>query len=305
LISLNYENVCKDYLETPPVELMAKKAKSFYFASVIFSKERLHRVATLYKLCRLIDDCADELRPTDSLNAIQSLLYDLEHPNINTRFNRLVREVEQYGVERRHIKQLVIGANFDSQGRKIENTADLMLYCYRVAGVVGLMMCSLIGVKDESAFPHAIDLGIGMQLTNIARDVKEDAQRGRVYLPKKWDPKLLANSKQTPKELKQQIRELLRLSETYYDSGFRGLSYIPIRPRIVITIAAQLYRHIGIKILQNDCEVLGGRTQLSFFEKVIVALKSAKAIFQGQFWKKGQHEKSLHSSLGHVPGVNL
>ncbi|MCO4756079.1 MAG: squalene/phytoene synthase family protein, partial [Bacteriovoracaceae bacterium] len=178
-----YNALIENYLKADPVNLMARHGKSFYFASLIFSKERLNKIATLYKLCRFIDDCADELSLDESKYAINKIISELDNRKDESELNSLISQVQSFGVERGHLKELVSGAQFDAQKGPILNESDLMLYCYRVAGVVGLMMCPLIGVRDLRANPHAIDLGLGMQLTNICRDVLEDAQNGRVYLP--------------------------------------------------------------------------------------------------------------------------
>jgi len=289
LNSLTYDSLTRDYLKSDPSDLMKKHGKSFYFASLIFSKSDLLKIARLYKLCRFIDDCADELPESESSLAISSIFYDLDHPESSTPFNLLLNEVEQWGVKRVHLKELLVGAQFDVSGGVIQSEKDLFLYCYRVAGVVGLLMCPLIGVTSERAYPHAIDLGIGMQLTNICRDISEDSQMGRCYLP---GGKGLGQS-----ELKILIRQTLDKADQYYNSAYDGLSYIPIRARLVIFLSGELYRHIGLKIRRNNYEVFGVRTYLNLGEKFIVALKSLFKLGKSFFWNPKNHKTKLHSMI--------
>ena len=303
---LNYDSLVENYLKACPLSVMANHGKSFYFASIIFSKDRLIKIATLYKLCRFIDDCADELEEEESKLAINKIISDLENPQHLTPFNTLVKEVEAWGVQRSFIKELVIGAHFDAQGGRIYEMNDLMLYCYRVAGVVGIMMCPLIGVRDKRAYPHAIDLGLGMQLTNICRDVLEDANNGRLYLPecKVTNYRELSSQGKTPQKLKELVEETLDIADTYYQSAYDGLAFIPLRPRIVILLAGELYRHIGVKIRKSNYEVLEGRIRLSLLEKIFLSIKTILKLGQSYFWLSEKHSKDLHSYISGVPGVN-
>lgn len=281
-----YDELTRSYLLANAEELMSKHGKSFYFASLIFSQSDLKKIATLYRLCRYIDDCADELPESESSLAVTSILADLENPHHNTSFNVLMKEVESWGVKREQIRELLIGAEFDVRGGEIRSEKDLMLYCYRVAGVVGLMMCPLIGVTSPQAYAHAIDLGIGMQLTNICRDVREDADRGRCYLP--------GADSLSDLELKMRIKKTLDIADLYYKSAYEGLSYIPLRPRFVIFLAGELYRHIGMKIRRNNYDVSGGRIYLNLVEKVIVTVKSIFKLGRSFFWKPNHHKHELH-----------
>jgi phytoene synthase len=310
LNKLTYESITEDYLKSSPLEVMSMHGKSFYFASMVFSKKRLFKIATLYKLCRFIDDCADELEKAESKRAIYNIISDLDNPDRDTKFNKLVREVEAWGVERPYIKELVVGAHFDAEGGRIYKMNDLMLYCYRVAGVVGLMMCPLIGVSDKRAYPHAIDLGLGMQLTNITRDILEDAKMGRIYLPEDKVHSLgqslltLSIKGRTPEELKTLVKSILDTADNYYLSAYEGLSYIPFRPRLVILLAGEVYRHIGQKIRRDGYNVLDGRTYLSLGEKLVVTFKTMGRLASSYFWNPKRHSKNLHNFIKEVPGAN-
>lgn len=289
LNNLTFEQLTVEYFKVDAQELMAKHGKSFYFASCIFKKSDLKKIATLYRLCRFIDDCADELPPEESARAVASIFDDLNNPDKKTSFNLLMGEVEGFGVKRWQIRELLIGAQFDVLGGQVLSEKDLMLYCYRVAGVVGLMMCPLIGVSSKIAFAHSIDLGIGMQLTNICRDIAEDAENNRSYLPNLG----LLN----PEEVKKLVRETLDKADRYYSSAYDGLSYIPIRPRIVILLAGELYRHIGVKIRKNHYDISGGRTYLKLWEKIFVGFKCLLKLCKKNFWKSSSHRSNLHFSI--------
>ncbi|MEO0337308.1 MAG: phytoene/squalene synthase family protein, partial [Pseudomonadota bacterium] len=304
-----FEQISESYLSRKPEALFAEHGKSFYFASMVFRKERLVKISLLYRLCRFVDDCADELPEKESDRAVAEILKDLDDPSRDTRVNELVSQVEQWGVGRDFVRELVIGAQFDAKGGEIRTTQDLMIYCYRVAGVVGLMMCPLIGVQSKQAYPHAIDLGIGMQLTNICRDILEDARKGRAYLPTEMLTKArLAPSDLekpvTPDALKALVKSYLNEADRYYSSAYEGLAFIPFRPRFVILLAGEVYRHIGVKIRRNGYDVLSGRTYLSMTEKFVVAFKTVFKMATPKFWVSRAHVASLHVPIQSLPGAN-
>jgi len=140
---------------------------------------------------------------------------------------------------------------------QIQNENELLRYCYRAAGVVGLMMCRVFGVTDQRALRHAKSLGIAMQLTNIARDVQEDWQRGRCYLPLNWLPQGVDASSRN--EVHAAVRRILDLAEEYYKIGNEGMVYLPSAVRPAIRVAASVYREIGTQIRRRNYRVLQGR----------------------------------------------
>jgi len=300
----------EDLFEQDANQVMAENGRSFYFASLIFSSMQREKVAQLYRICRYIDDCADELVKNQSKTAMQNILCELKNPGRESQFQEFVKNLEGDGLCREHLNELVKGALFDIEDGHIESKKDLLIYCYRVAGVVGLMMCPLLGVKHTKAFPFAIDLGIGMQLTNICRDVLEDAQNGRNYLPAQDLMKEqitldeLRKSGPASKSLKELVRKYLDLADTYYESSYEGLAFISLRPRFCILMAGEIYRSIGCKIRRNGYEILRGRTFLNVFEKLFVVFKTLPKLFQRRFWSTGRHSPELHNSLIGKPGVD-
>ncbi len=292
-------------------EVLAEHGQSFYFASLVFSKEQRQRVAELYSFCRYVDDCADELKHDESVLALQQLQKELqEPPGSQTRLQKRISDLEANGVTREHMNELLKGALFDVQKEQVLYDGDLALYCYRVAGVVGLMMCPLLGVQDKQAYPYAIDLGLAMQLTNICRDVQEDAQNQRRYLPLEGlefsdlDTLDFVEKKAAPEALKHRVRRYLNIADLFYESGYKGLAYIPLRPRLCILIAGEVYRSIGRKIRQKNYEVLRGRVYLTRWEKVAVVFRSLPRLLRKSFWVKcGDHENEWHQHLAGLPGV--
>ena len=177
---------------------------------------------------------------------------------------------------------LIEGLILDQKKIRIQNKEELIKYSYHVAGTVGLMMSKIIGVKHEKAARSAIDLGIGMQLTNIARDVYEDSKMKRIYLPANWIPDIsldnlnnfekLSSEKNT--KISNAIEKVISLSEKFYVNGFAGLKYIPLSTRLGIFIAANVYRGIGIKIRLKKKKYNKDRVYLNTFEKIVITIKS-------------------------------
>ena len=157
---------------------------------------------------------------------------------------------------------LIEGFIIDQKKIRIQNQEELIKYSYHVAGTVGLMMAKIIGVKNKKAARSAIDLGIGMQLTNIARDVHEDAKMQRIYIPANWIPDIslsdLSKKKSNlnnDKIISDAILKLIGLSDKFYKNGFSGLKYIPFTTRLAIFVAANVYKGIGIKIKKRKINI--------------------------------------------------
>lgn len=293
-----------------PESVMKINGKSFYFASQFFGKKQMLIISKLYSICRHIDDCADELAPEESKIALNDIEREIESININsptkTIFTSSLLELYQNGVKEQHLKTLISGARFDVDQERIKTRKDLIIYAYKVAGVVGLMLSPLLGVKSPNAASHAIDLGIGMQLTNICRDVLEDAQNGRLYLPMDEIKEAqihfseLKSRGATPVKLKKIIQRYLDIADQYYDSGLKGLSYIPIRSRFAALSAAYIYRGIGEKIRRNDYEVLSGRTSLNLPQRIQATLKSFGYLLTPFFWRPSPHRSELHIEISEI-----
>ena len=294
----------ENYLAAEPEKIMARHGKSFYWASQVFSKNMLKRVATLYTFCRYVDDLADECEPVVAQEQLDLVLKGLEEGKGN--FSEIFGPSK---IPTIYARELLDGALFDVNNGKVHTHQDLLVYCYKVAGVVGLMMTRVIGVTKEEAYAFAVDLGMGMQLTNICRDVLEDAQNKRTYLPlvKLNEAGLgideLSQQGPTPPEATKIVTDYLELADQYYQSALEGMRYIPWRARIAILLAARLYQGIGHKIRYYDYNVLQGRTFLTSFEKIIITIRTLFEFLILALKPKSSHQQKLHAALVGLPGI--
>ena len=245
-----------------PEIVLATSGESFHWAKRFLGKKMGYDAARLYSFCRVLDDMADGDIPnghehlTDIQNTLNNGGWD-GHPFLN-QFSSMV---EEYRLPTEVIGALVEGLMDDQEPEVlIKDEEDLIQYAYKVAGTVGLLMCCVLNTSNPKAKPHAVDLGIGMQLTNIARDVVVDAKMGRRYLPGSWvnnmTPEEILVAAENPDSenaaiITSAVRRLLSLAEEYYASGRVGLSYLPARAHFSIGVAAKVYRQIGIQLLRS------------------------------------------------------
>ena len=266
------------YLNDP--NSLQKHGKSFYWASFFLPKKNKKIASELYSICRFFDDLADE-NDEDQTKRLseefQQICKDLNHP-INIFFR-------SHNISIKILGDLVDGLIKDQTNVRIKSEKELIEYAYQVAGTVGLMMSPLIMVDDKKANKHAVDLGIAMQLTNIARDIYEDALMDRIYLPQDWIKNTRIaeltkiSSNKNPILIKTAMSKLIELSETYYKNGFAGMRYIPIKTRLAIFFAAKIYRAIGQKIKKNNYEYSSKRVYVDKFEKFLVTLAAIPEFF--------------------------
>lgn len=276
--------------------VIARSSRSFSVASSFLPYSIRTKVWALYAWCRCVDDAVDHAEsPIEAAEALHTLEEDLArcqrgespaHPA-----SEWIRPLILAGqIEPRHARELIEGMRMDLDGYSVRNNEDLERYCYHAAGTVGLMMTSLMGVTDRSAYRHAIALGVAMQMTNIARDVREDAERGRSYLPGTTCA-LDANSDQ----ISQGVAKILALAEERYNLAIQGLHYLPWRCRIAIRVALEVYREIGREIQRNGCSVMQGRTVIS---KVRLTWVAARAMLSSI---KTNIAMSLRSVMDRTP----
>ena len=254
---------------------LKKHGKSFYWASFFLPKRNKDAATKLYSICRFFDDLADDNNEDQTkilTGEFKKICDDLSHP-INEFFTSHNLSIKILG-------DLVDGLVKDQTDVRIKNEKELIQYAYQVAGTVGLMMSPLIMVNNNKANKHAIDLGIAMQLTNIARDIYEDALMNRIYLPQDWISNtniseltdISANKDLI--QIKGALKRLILLSETYYKNGFAGMRYIPLKTRLAIFFAAKIYRAIGQKIKKNRYEYSYKRIYVSTIEKLFITFIS-------------------------------
>ena len=285
-------------------EVLKRNGKSFYFASLALDREQAERCARLYAFCRYVDDLADEA--DDKQDAHRRLLRVIDDLQARRSSDVLVADFlalsSECAMSIEPAVDLVQGVLQDLEREVLlEDVAALHHYCYRVAGTVGLLMCGVLGVRDPRAYPFAIDLGIGMQLTNIARDVLEDAYSGRRYIPKTIIGDVSPEELIEPDEAMQSriadaVCWILGEADRFYRSGEAGLVFLPPRAQLAIRIAARVYHRIGTRLRKSGFAAWRGRTVVSLPEKIVVGMIATRA-----HWKSRRKRQSLplHATLLH------
>ena len=252
------------------------EGKSFYWASFFLPKKNRIAASRLYSICRYLDDVADnsKLDTSSQIKNIFNQIKENESSEINIFFKK-------NNISLGILKDLIDGLISDQQNVRVTDEKELIDYSYKVAGTVGLMMLPIINTKDAEARKHAIDLGIAMQLTNIARDVYEDAKMNRLYLPKEWLGQVsvsdLIDNKlddQKKRLIELSIKNLIELSDKFYANGFSGMKFIPLRTRLAIFFAAKIYKGIGEKIKSGGYVYKLERIYLNKLEKLWITIIS-------------------------------
>lgn len=291
-------------------EVLAHHAKTFSLAAFLLPKGSRDDAAVAYAFCREVDDLADEAPdPEQAHRDLSRVLSELQLETAPSPLVAKFRDImgEDVGIE--PARQLIIGALSDLEEVRMRSRGELLRYCYRVAGTVGLMMCAVLGIKNREAQRHAIDLGIGMQLTNISRDVLEDARNGRTYLPEDLlrgqgtSPDALLREQPDREATARVVRQLLELAEVYYASGEEGLRYIPLRSRLAIVAASRMYRQIGRRLLRNGADAWAGRTIVPMWEKMWSLSLGLGVFVRSLFPSTRHHHAVLHRELQGLPGV--
>ena len=239
--------------------LLKKHAKSFYWASFFLSKDTFKKCSSLYNFCRTLDDIADNQTNLQSKKEIfLKFKKDFENKNLNNQIiNDMWSIVDSESISKKIVIDLFDGVETDLEEKVVINSKkDLLVYSYKVAGTVGLMMSKILKVKNKEALKGAIDLGIAMQLTNIARDVCEDKERNRQYVSHDFSA----------------IREIINESQIFYENSFNSIRYIPYKSRFSVIVARRVYRKIGDYILKQkniDNYNKAGKIYVPMFEKAI------------------------------------
>ncbi|RME21610.1 MAG: phytoene/squalene synthase family protein [Deltaproteobacteria bacterium] len=290
-----------------PQAVLAHHGRSFWLAARVLSPDQRQEAAILYAFCRHVDDLVDEAddptRASEGLASIRAELRGETAPRPVVAAAR--RLVVRRGVPMHALLDLVDGVQGDLGAVAVADDRELLRYCYRVAGAVGLAMCPIIGVHDPQAAAFAVDLGVGMQITNICRDVLEDAERHRCYLPQArllaagTSQAALLSGAASPTAVASVVRDLLTLADCYYDSAERGMAAIPWRARVAIRIAARVYRAIGHRILdRHGGDPMHGRTVVPTGARLWLAgqavLQSLGEAAWRRSWTLPEHDSALH-----------
>ena len=262
-------------------------AKSCNWAGFFLPKNIYNKCSLLYNFCRTVDDIADqELNLDVKINQFKEFKDNFTKKNFNIQAIKNMYEIiDNYSISQRIIYDLFDGVESDLKKQvKINSKKELLIYSYRVAGTVGLMMAKILNVKKQNAFKGAIDLGIAMQLTNIARDVVEDNTRNRKYISSNFES----------------IKNTLITADAFYRSSFSSIGDIPISCRFAILVASRVYRQIGNKILsKRNIENYNnsGKIYVSNFEKVFQTVLSIFDFFMLLIMKSKEHNKDAEHQV--------
>ena len=264
--------------------LLARRGHSFHWARRLLSLRHAERATRLYGFCRRIDDVADEATDAAAAHAALAVIRrDLQNGECAEAATAdMLQLMRACRIDLAVPLELMRGIEGDLGEVRIADMDELLRYCYRVAGTVGLMMTAALDVTAPEALPHAIDLGIAMQLTNICRDVRDDAVLGRRYLPATLvgplepaaliDPTLPVRATVT-----HALRVLLEAADRHYASGEQGLRYLPAVARTGILVAARVYRGIGIVLRERDFDCWSSRAKVSTAGKLGITLRALAA----------------------------
>ena len=267
--------------------LLEKHAKSFYWASFFLSREIFKKCSTLYNFCRTLDDIADEINPLEvKKNNFSKFKKDFLNKNFD---NPIIKEmwliINSENISKKILIDLFDGIESDLEEKvQIKSKRDLLIYSYRVAGTVGLMMSKILQVKNKEALKGAIDLGIAMQLTNIARDVNEDKKRERKYIESDFS----------------YIQETIKESEIFYQKSFNSISGIPLRSRFSVIIARRVYKKIGDFILKRENTEnynKAGKIYVPVFGKIIETLMSIYDFVKLLFVKEINYDNHINHNI--------
>ena len=263
---------------------ISQHSKTFSFASIFLPNKIKYDVYKMYQFCRSYDDSADK---------------DVTVPD-----KKYETELNKLGINKKALEQLKIGIDSDRNFNRFIGMDDLIVYSYRVAGCVGIMMCDVLNVENDKDKYYAIDLGIAMQITNICRDVFEDATNKRIYIPKEIMPNDDLNSIDN-QEIFKYVCKLHDFAEEYYSSALNGITSIPLKSRFSILLALRLYQAIGRKILSNENLFFKQTINTTLLEKLKIFLKCIfEFFFCFLFRFKKNHNSELHSSLTGLPFIH-
>ncbi|NJR13707.1 MAG: phytoene/squalene synthase family protein [Phyllobacteriaceae bacterium] len=275
------------------IESIRAGSKSFHAASLLLPGRIRLPARALYAFCRASDDLVDdapEVRQgghsgARQLRARLDAVY-AGRPSNAIEDRVFAKLVTAFGMPRTLPEALVEGFEWDEAGIRYQTIDDLIAYATRVASTVGMMMTVIMGMRERTLLARAADLGIAMQLTNIARDVGEDARRGRLYLPLDWldaegiDADALLANPAHGEALGRVVARLLAVAETYYSSGLTGVCGLPLDCRPAIRSAAYIYREIGREIARAGHNTVDTRAHTSTNKKIELIVYATAQPFQ-------------------------
>ncbi len=276
-------------------DLLKSHARSFYWASFFLSKKMYSKCTALYNFCRTLDDIADS---SDKLEFKKLNFVKFKNDFINKKFDNFIVKamwevMNDVNISKKVVFDLFDGVETDlNENVKIRTKKDLLVYSYRVAGTVGLMMSKILKVDNKEALRGAIDLGIAMQLTNIARDVVEDKKQNREYIDFNFTT----------------IKETIESAEIFYKKSFIAISGIPLKSRFSVIVARRIYKKIGDYILKEkniENYNKAGKIYVPISGKVLETILSTVDFFRLFFIKNIIYDnRENHSILNQEININ-
>ncbi len=287
-------------------EIIQAGSKSFAAAARLFDPSTRASAYLLYAWCRHCDDAIDgqELGigklpgrhdalahdPVGELARLRKLTGDaLDGKSMSDPiFAAFQRVSRKHSIPRRHPLELLAGFAMDVDGRRYETIEDTLDYCYHVAGVVGVMMSIIMGARDEDTLDRACDLGLAFQLTNIVRDIVDDAGAGRLYLPRQWlhEAEVPLDGIAKPEHrtaIFALARRLLDIADDYYRSSSAGVARLPLRSAWAVSTARIVYREIGEEVRRRGPAAWDSRVSTSKTQKVAAVMRGAQTAISSRF----------------------
>ena len=255
-------------------------AKSFSWAGFFLPQKTFKKCSALYDFCRVADNIADD---DGEIETKEKKFNQFEKEFNQKNFdNEIIKNmwslIQEFNISLKIVQDLLAGIKSDIRTKvKLNSRKDLLIYSYRVAGTVGLMMAKILKVNNKSSLKSAIDLGIAMQLTNISRDVIEDSKNNRFYINKDFE----------------EIASTIKLADTFYKNSFYSIKDIPISFRFSILVARRIYRKIGYKILNKKTlrnYQNSGKIYVSNTEKILETLFSIIDLIKLSFFYKNDNQ---------------
>jgi phytoene synthase len=264
-------------------QITRREARNFYFAFVTLPGAKRRAIYVAYAFARLCDDIADGDSPVDEkvrqLAEVRQSLTDMydAHPE-GPVFTALADVAEQFAIPQQYFENLVSGVEIDTIKNRYTTFEELRQYCYGVASTVGLICGEIFGYSKPIAREYAVDLGLAMQLTNIMRDIKEDGELGRVYLPQEEMARFGYSEEELLRGvINEPYLELMRFqaqrARGYYASGARLLPLVPLRSRACVSVLYGLYSRLLDRIEANGYDVFSGRVRIPTKQKLLITAK--------------------------------
>ena len=256
-------------------ESIRRHSRSFSFASRLLPAGKRADVERLYAWCRWCDDGVDTAAsPQQAREFVERATEDVRRITggkspVAAESRWLAELVGRHDIPLKAALALLDGMRSDLTAAAGFHEDDLLRYSFQVAGAVGVLLCPILGLADRRHLPHAAALGMGMQLTNIARDVAEDWRRSRCYLPLEWTDGLRPGSgPPDARQVRGGVKTILEIADGYYAAGEAGISGLDSDSRLAVRTAARIYQAIGTKIRKRSFEVLDKRARVSTLGKL-------------------------------------